>query len=416
MNAATASPPLLTRVGWLRLLLLAILLALGVWIARNTYWEEVSVPTQPRGEAASNPYYGILHLAADLGLRARTVTSLSSLPGRDGVLLLDAAAARNLPRPQILAVEHWVEAGGRLLLGGSVLGSSAELRRWTAIKFVPPRVASAVVAEPDAAAAKWPAPPRTTTGVAKVRNDCPPMLVSIDGNATGETLLVCDVWVGNGYSSALTPSWALSDPAGIQVLRVGLGRGSVTIIGPSQIYANAELFEHQHARVFVDAAALMRGDQLWILVPGHAEALLALLWRLGAPAIGCLGLAVALSLWRGFPRFGPLAATPPAARRSLAEQIRASARFAWRSRSLTALHAAVLRGVEDVARRQIAAFDRLDAAQRSVAISARAGIPATEIEEAMRFDALRRPIAGRSAIVLLERLRRRLQTQAMSKL
>jgi len=416
LNGTTASMLPLTRVGVLRLLLLCGLLALGVWIARNTYWEEVSVPGQARGEAATNPYYGLVHLAADLGLETRTVASLSSLPGRDGVLLLDKVGKGTLPRSQIQALEHWVEAGGRLILSGSVLGGSTELRHWTGIQYVPPRITAPGAAPSDGAAPNVPPlpPPRARVAIAAVRKDCPPMQVSIDGKPTGETLLVCDVWVGNGYRSERTPAWALSDAAGIQVLRVGLGRGSVTVIGPSQIYATAAVFEHQHARVFVDASPLLRGDQLWILVANQPEALLALLWRLGAPAIGCLIAAVLLSLWRSFPRFGPLAAAPPDARRSLAEQIRANARFAWRSHSLEALHAAALRGVEDVARRQIAAFDRLDTAQRGAVIAARAGISASALEEAMRLDTARRPPSGRSAIALLEQVRRRLQTQALS--
>jgi hypothetical protein len=409
-----APAPKLTRDGLLRILLLAALLALGVWLARNTYWEEISVPSQPRGEAATNPYYGIEHLAASLGLHARAVASLGILPRRDGVLLLDTLNLRSVPPSAILALEQWVDSGGRLILAGHVLAASAELRRWSGIKFVPVRVPAAGGAAPGEPPPSPGAKPAATTRATAVRRDCPPMQVSVDGAPTSETLAVCDVWVGNGYSSERAPAWALRDAAGIQVLRVGMGRGSVTVFGPAQLYSNTALFQHQHARVFIEAAALLRGDELWIFAPSRAEPLLALLWRLGAPALACFGLAIACSIWRSFPRFGPLAPAPPVARRSLGEQIRANARFAWRSRSLDALHAAAVRGVEENARRQIVAFDRLDPRQRVAVIAARAGIAPTLLEAAMRPSTGPRPLAERAAIALLEQARRRLLTQPMS--
>ena len=408
MSAATA--PKLTRDGLLRILVLAALLALGVWIARNTYWEEISVPSQPRGEAATNPYYGVEHLAARVGLRTRTVASLGALPRRDGVLLLDTLNLRSLPPSAIPALERWVDSGGRLILAGHVLAASAELRRWTGIKFVPTRVPAAGGAAPPSRVAR----PPNTARVAAVRKDCPSMHVSVDGAPTGEDLRVCDVWVGNGYSSERTPAWDLTDAAGIQVLRVGMGRGSVTVIGPAQLYSNTGLYAHQHARVFIESAALLRGDDVWIFAPNSAEPLLALLWRLGAPALACLGAAIACSIWRGFPRFGPLVPVPQIARRSLGEQIRANARFAWRSRSLDALHAAAVRGVEESARREIVAFDRLDPDQRTAVIAARAGIAPMQLAAAMRPSEGPGPRAERSAIALLEQARRSLLTQTMS--
>lgn len=401
---STATAPKLTRDGLLRMLLLAALLALCVWIARNTYWEEISVPSQPRGEAATNPYYGVEHLAASLGLHTRAVASLGILPRRDGVLLLDTLNLRSVPPSEILALEHWVDSGGRLILAGHVLAASAELRRWTGIKFGPARLPATGSAKPPG-----------TTRVAAVRKDCPPMQVSVDGAPTGEDLRVCDVWVGNGYSSERTPAWDLTDAAGIQVLRVGMGRGSVTVIGPAQLYANTGLFQHQHARVFIESAALLRGDELWIFAPNRAESLLALLWRLGAPALACFGLAIACSIWRSFPRFGPLVPAAPIARRSLGEQIRASARFAWRSRSLDALHAAAVRGVEESARREIVAYDRLDPEQRIAVIAARAGVAPMLLAAAMRPSEGSGPHAARSAIALLEQARRRLLTQTISR-
>lgn len=399
---------LLTRDGWLRLLTLAIVLAVGVWIARNTYWEEVTVPGKLGGEALSNPHYGIELLAAKLGIHTHVLVSLGSLPARDGVLFLGHLNIRSVSATQIEALEHWVQGGGRLIIGGYVVSGSTELQRWSGIKFVPMRKPSA-----DSSDGPIAVPPPVAASVGRIRNDCPPMQVSVDGKPSGETLVVCDVGVGNGYTSAKTPSWALRDAAGIQVLRTVVGRGSVTVIGPSQIYSNIGLFLNQHARVLVEASALSRGDDLWVLAPNRAESFAKLLWRLGAPAICCLLVAIGFSIWRQCPRFGPLASEPLLARRSLAEQIRANARFAWRSRSLGALHKAAVRGLEERARQLIEAYELREPAERLALIAARAGIPVEQLDTAMRPVPDRGGINERAAIVLLEQARRSLRQQTI---
>ncbi len=44
--------------------------ALVVWIARNTYWEEVPIPQPLKGHAATNPFYSAVQLAQSLGAQA----------------------------------------------------------------------------------------------------------------------------------------------------------------------------------------------------------------------------------------------------------------------------------------------------------------------------------------------------------
>jgi hypothetical protein len=403
LNAVSLKQPFLTRDGVIRLVLLVLLLGFGVWIARNTYWEDVAVPAQLRGEALRNQNYSIERLAALLGIHTHVLVSLDSLPARDGVLLLGEFNVRAPTPDQVQALEHWVERGGRLILPRYVLGSNPELQRWSGIKSVPMPKPAAGGADRQIVVR-----PPVTTLATRHRNDCPAMQVSADGTPTGESLVVCDLVIGDGFTSERTPAWALRDAAGTQILRVALGRGSVTVIGPVGMYSNIGLFSHQHARAFIAAAALARGDDLWILAPNRAEPLLALLWRLGAPAIACLLLAIACSIWRSLPRFGPLAPEPPLVRRSLAEQIRADARFAWRSRSLAALHAAALRSLEERARRVIESYELHDPAQRLDLIAARAQIPAQQLGAAMRPVNGRGGSDERAAILLLEQTRRRL--------
>ena len=141
-------------------------------------------------------------------------------------------------------------------------------------------------------------------------------------------------------SSTHTPAWSLSNGYGFQMLRVAIGKGSIAVIACECLMGNKSLLRGDHARIVFDSIPLRPGDHVDILNPISAENLLALLWRLAAAAIVCALAAIGLTIWRKLPRFGPIVAPPPPLRRSLAEQIRARARFAWRTRRLASLRRA----------------------------------------------------------------------------
>jgi len=58
----------------------AALLALVVWIARNTYWEEMQLPQLPQGEAAVNPFYSAARLSELLGAKPTWQRVLAATP------------------------------------------------------------------------------------------------------------------------------------------------------------------------------------------------------------------------------------------------------------------------------------------------------------------------------------------------
>src|SRR5579863_7257379 len=62
------------------LMIIVLLAILGVWVARNTYWDDTVVPMPPQGEAATNAYYSVQHLATALGIRSSFIATLNSAP------------------------------------------------------------------------------------------------------------------------------------------------------------------------------------------------------------------------------------------------------------------------------------------------------------------------------------------------
>jgi hypothetical protein len=120
-------------------------------------------------------------------------------------------------------------------------------------------------------------------------------------------------------------------------------------------------------------------------------------------------------IWRNLPRFGPLAPVPIAARRSLAEQIRANARFAWRTGKLGALREAARRALDRDAARKIAAYASLDPRGRAAELGKRAGVDPAVLDAAMTDNPADAAPVQRAAIALLEQTRRTLNVSPRQK-
>jgi hypothetical protein len=131
-----------------------------------------------------------------------------------------------------------------------------------------------------------------------------------------------------------------------------------------------------------------------------------LLWRLAASSIVFLFAAVALVVWRHLPRFGPPLRPAALSRRSLAEQIRAQARFAWRTQKLGSLRAAIRRALDEAAQKQIAGWAWMEPSRQAEALAASTGIDAAVINAALASDAAGGLNEHRAAITLLEACRR----------
>jgi uncharacterized membrane protein len=198
----------------------------------------------------------------------------------------------------------------------------------------------------------------------------------------------------------------LSGAQGMQVLRVHMGGGEFTVFGPRWILNNRTLPNGDHAEILIASLGLQRGDTLLILSPTRAEPLLALLWRLAAPAIVFLAAAMILMILRYLPRFGPPLPAPAPIRRSLTEQIRANARFAWRTRKLGSLRSAVRRSLDEAAQRQITRYGTLNIRQRADSLAASTGIDSAAISAALTTDAGTKLSEHRAAMTLLELCRR----------
>jgi hypothetical protein len=358
---------------------------LVVWIARNSYWEEVEVPMPAKGEARTNSLYAAQHLVVQLGATAHPQRNLGELPDPRAVIYLSYWNWDLIPSRR-KRLQEWVEKGGRLVVDRSLIGGDRALEEWTGIvrTELPVGNDSETYDDPE--------------------NRCTHLSVAGEGRSN---YMVCNVDERTRLTASRDASWVLSDNHGIQVVRIPLGRGSITMLN-ARPFDNVQLFRADDGLLFVTATALERGDQVFFLSEEETASLLALMWKHGAPVVLLLLGTLALALWRGSPRFGPSAGVTDSARRSLAEQIVGTGRFTLRFGGGRALHAAAVRALRETAERHLSGYRTLGSEERMALLAKHTGLDQEALTGAINHTGPRRPRELRRVIALLETARRRI--------
>ena len=368
------------------------LIGLIYWIASNTYWADVKVPMPPRGEALTNPFYAAQRFTDALGVRSTRDRALA-VPPVDSVIVL-SDWHWTLTATRLDALERWVESGGRLVIEGALTGGDDEFARWSGIQHTERKARD-----------------RTESESSDEDTACRELSEQRDGRVAGSHeaahYKVCDLEDGFVLTTSKPSTWTLGDESGVHIMRVPVGRGSVTVINgyPFRYWA---LFEADHGSLFVHATELRRDDVVHFLSEGTHLSLLALVWHYGAPVVVLAAALVGLALWRGGVRFGPLAEPVPIARRSLAEQIRGTGRFALRHGAGESLHEACVRALQEAAKRRISGYAHLSSGERLSALAHLTGFDRQALANAIHHAGARGAHELRNTIALLESARRQI--------
>lgn len=413
------------------LIIVAVLAVPVVWIANNTYWGEVDVPTPLKGEAARNPFYAVQKFADALGANSE-VDKVLTTPDSSAVLFV-TNWNWGLSTQRRERMKHWVESGGRLVVDRSLISGSDDFEQWSGIgrlNHAKKKKGKASADDSDETEDADDAEDADEAEEAAGSDEEETVFVparlqpcrTLDEQTaptgasatTPRRFSVCGVDRVTSLTSRRKPVWSLRDDSGIQVVRVNIGSGSVTLIN-GQPFRYRDLFEGDHGALFVAMTQLKSGDEIHFLSEQEQATLLALTWRYGAPVVLLFLGFVALSLWRGSVRFGPLVAATETARRSLAEQIRGTGQFALRFGGGEALHAAAVRALKEAASRRISGYERLPSEERIVTLARFTGFDSDSLRAAINYTGARRANELRSAIALLEAARRRILSDSTQK-
>lgn len=400
----------------------------AVWLALHTEWVEVQVPDPIRGEALRDADHRLKQLATRLGAQVSAPTNLDVLPPPDATLVLSSTQWNIFPE-RAHALRRWVEGGGHLWLPYQFQGEVDPKMAWVPVKWVrvakPPSTppAAAKASAPDAddednkdeeddAPRPAPAPPPVPNAGGK--SHCPGVGEPAHVPPVFGThhLFESCLYMRETLRTSVPVQWALYGQHGQVVARVPVGRGSVTVASAYMPWDNSQLLLSDNALLAAATLRIHPGQTLWFVRDEARPPLLSFLWSSGTPAVLLGMLALAFALWRGAVRFGPRTAVLSTVRRSVAEQIRGTAHFIHHHGG-TALHAAQLRALNEVARPRIHGFDALILGERAQAIAkatkldahtlARAMNP--ELNSAVNSNPRRHPS---TALALIETARRRL--------
>jgi hypothetical protein len=381
------------RRGAVAILIGLPVVALIYWVARNTAWVDVKVPMPPKGEALTNPFYAAQRFAERLGART-TRDRVLSVPAAESVIVL-SNWHWSLSTSRRDTLQRWVESGGRLVIEGSLTGGDGDFARWSGIEHTPSKPGNRRVAEDENE---------------DDDDECRILSGARDGKADAgrdaEKYSVCYLDDESLLMSNGNVRWALADGPDLQIIRVRVGRGSVTVIN-GYPFSHQALFAGDHGALFVAATELHRGDEVHFLSEADHPSLLALVWHYGAAVVILAAVFVAFALWRGAARFGPLIEPLPTARRSLAEQIRGTGQFALRHGRGESLHAACARALDEAARRRISGYRQMPAGERLSALASFTGFDRDALAAALHHAASRAHEL-RMTIALLEAARRQL--------
>ncbi len=383
-------PSTLTVVAGLFVLLVA------AWVVGNTEWGEVELPTPLRGEAATNPFYAAQRLVETLGATSERREALGDASS-DAVIVL-STWGWDIDQARRVELERWVESGGRLVVDAALISGSDAFEQWSGIRR------EREEADPDEDPFQPP----------EIVEECSPLgegAGDADAGEPSNAYLACNFDYDSWLETDVPLLWSLNDDGFLMAARTAVGQGTVTVInGVPFVYR--ELFEGDHGELLAAAAALRPGDHVLFLTEADVSSLPALVWRHGAPAVAVLLLFIALALWRGAMRFGPLVAPAERARRSLAEQILGTGRFAVRVGGGAALVAAARRALHEAATRRIAGYDRLTTAAQAEAVAGLVGVGARELSAALDAEQGQRSMELRAKLAVLESARRQLASRS----
>ncbi|SAI57351.1 Uncharacterised protein [Bordetella ansorpii] len=213
------------------------------------------------------------------------------------------------------------------------------------------------------------------------------------------------------------PTWALQGEHGIEMMRVAVGSGSVTVIGTPSFMYNGQALIEDNPLVLAAALQVRPDSEVWF-VDGLGQqahkpspSLSSWLWNNAWVAVLIALLAAAAAVWRSATRFGPVMPPGQANRRSMGDQVRGTGQY-LRGQGAAALHAAQVRALHEAAARVLPQYTALSSPARVQAISRATRMDAESLERALVLPGEDARDKFESELALLEAARRRLLEQA----
>jgi len=343
----------------LGVLVLALLLSALVSQMR---WRSEVVDQGYQGEAQRNPFYLAERLLIALEREAdsyRLLPPVARLGAADSLLM--NTATNTLSDFQTRELLDWVEAGGHLITGvqGQYSAQTASHQDYL-LDELGVRVSADGQDQPTVA-----------TQLAEQQ-------LGKRIRFSGELRL---------HSTDERVLFRLSTEQGALLLQFGIGEGLVSLLCDLSMLRNDALPLADHGVFLWDLMGRQDSPgKVWLQYSQQVPSLMAVLvQRAWMPLVG-LGVLLAAWVWQRARRFGPVLDSPPLARRSLLEHLRASGRFLHQRRLAVVLIRAARRRCQQRLMRRIADWRQLSNVHQAQRAAALAQLPVEQVRDALHND------------------------------
>ena len=298
-------------------------------------WVEVPLGSHFGEEALKNRYLAAHRFLERLDVDVETTDGLSlldDLPGVDATLVI-ASSRRVLSARRQQALEAWVDAGGHLLVVPDAMfdddeGTSGDvLLDGIGIAFYP-----AEDAEQQPATPEMPAQLEDVAG--GVLGDdyyCgeDEALAALSFEDSPGTHFTAFPTRGFLYYEETEDLGYAYNGAGMQMLRVAVGDGMLTVVTALSPWDNRRIHCHDHAHTL----RLLMADRpkVFWLFNTEMPPLTSIVWQRFGALIVVLGVVLVTWVWRSGYRVGPVRRSGSVDRRALMEHVDGVAQFLWQS-------------------------------------------------------------------------------------
>ncbi|MBV8659076.1 MAG: DUF4350 domain-containing protein [Burkholderiales bacterium] len=357
-------------------LVFIILVGLAVWWWQDNMERRTEAVAYTSEDARKDPHLAARRLLQSIGVRTQPARSLAEMlahPNTTGVVLIGRRNGAITP-DQGEALLNWVEEGGILLTTVPLKRDDESSKDPIAAAYqVQSQLAVAKRAQDIASMSSTPVNLVLPAPIAH-----PLVLAAAPKNPPLPVILL------RQGKDAPQPLW--QDAQGQHIMAFEHGDGLVIVLDYDR-FAGNELIRQDHGELLVSLVHLQPNRRSVTFVETldvpHWQ---TLLWENAPALILSTALLLALLLWRGLMRFGPILADPTLDRRAVTEHIDASARWLWlRAPGRHALLKAVRTAVLDRYKRRFPALATLGPAALANRLAAMHNLPIADIETALNL-------------------------------
>lgn len=309
-------------IGIVIILLIGILAIAALYFVPKIELEEREVRVMPSLKVLSNPYYTAEHLLKKLGFQVKTIgdtLSLNKLPPKATLVLFNTDLLKE--PTQKLKLVKWVEEGGHLVLAPRLGENSIKLQEMFEI-YVEERCDKAndkcregeIKHQTEKEQQESELTEKSNSLNIVFEND--KMVASVKNT----NRFYVDLLTTENVPASSKSEWDI-------ISRFQFERGWVTVV-PLHLFSNPNIKKNDHGKLWIHMATLPdRNDDIYLVRYVTFPNLMRWLTENAFYSLLALGLCILLVLWRYIPRFGALIPTPPPARPSLTEHLKAVSEF-----------------------------------------------------------------------------------------